>query len=67
MSYQRLAAAILVDWRDAEHRIGLLGAASPEVATLRTEVVELRSEYEQLIEAARRNDKPVPPPFPERG
>lgn len=66
MSYQRLAEAVLVDWREAEHRIGLLREASPEVASLRTEVVGLRDEYENLIDAARRNDKPVPPPFPDR-
>ena len=64
MSYQRLAQAVLVDLRDVEHHLGLLGATTPEAAYLATEAETLRDEYQQLIDAARRHGKPVPPPFP---
>ena len=64
MSYQRLAEAVLVDWREVEDNIRQTRATSPEVASLKAEVVGLRDEYQQLIDAAVRGGKPVPPPFP---
>lgn len=64
VSYQRLAEAVLVDWREAELQIEQTLASSPEAASLRAVVVDLRDEYQQLIDRARGSGHPVPPPFP---
>jgi hypothetical protein len=65
MPYQSQAAAILVRWRIVER--ALIGAipGSPEAESLQAEAMRLRDEYQALVEAARANERPEPPPFPE--
>jgi hypothetical protein len=63
--YQRMAAAILANWRAVEWQILLMGQLdSPEAAALQARADWLRTEYEGLIKRAREDGRPQPPPFP---
>jgi hypothetical protein len=65
MPYQSQAAAVLVRWRIVERDLTMAVPGSPETDALQAEAMRLRDEYQALIEAAQRNDRPEPPAFPE--
>jgi hypothetical protein len=65
MPYQSQAAAVLVRWRVVERALAGATPESPEAEDLQAEANRLRGEYQLLVEAARENDRPQPPPFPE--
>ncbi len=65
MPYQRMAAAILANWRAVEWQILLIGQPdSPETTALQSKADWLRTEYEDLIKRAQADGRPLPPPFP---
>lgn len=64
MPYQRMAAAILADWRVVQWELLLASAGSPEVAALKAKAEWLRDQYLELTEGARAHGRPEPPPFP---
>lgn len=65
MPYQRAAEVVLAKWRDVERQLGELKGDAPEAEILKSEAERLRNEYQAFIRAARENDRPEPPPFPE--
>ena len=65
MPYQRAAEVVLAKWREVERQLGELKGDSPEAEVLKAEAARLRNEYQAFIRAARENDRPEPPPFPE--
>ena len=65
MPYQRAAEVVLAKWREVERQLGELPIDSPEAEVLKAEGERLRRDYQALIRAARENDRPEPPPFPE--
>ena len=68
MPYQRMAAAILANWRAVEWQILLMGPLdSPEATALQAKADWLRTEYEGLIKRAQEDGRPLPPPFPTDG
>ncbi len=64
MPYQRLAAAILEEWRAVEGQLVELGPGAPGYAAAKAEAERLRREYERLFLQARAHHRPEPPPFP---
>lgn len=65
MPYQRAAEVVLARWREVERQLGEVQPDSPEFGVLQAEAARLRNEYQAFIRAARDNDRPEPPPFPE--
>ena len=65
MPYQRAAEVVLAKWREVDRQLGELKADAPEAEVLKAEADRLRNEYQAFIRAARENDRPEPPPFPE--
>ena len=65
MPYQRAAEVVLAKWRDVERQLAEVTVESPEAEALQAEAARLRNEYQAFIRAARENDRPEPPPFPE--
>lgn len=65
MLYQLEAEQVLSAWREVERDIAGVEPGSPEYVTLYIEARQLRDEYQSLIETARTNLRPEPPPFPE--
>lgn len=64
MPYQRMAQAVLAEWREVERQ--LADEPDPyEVERLQSAALGLRDEYQALIAAARAESRPEPPPFPE--
>ena len=64
MPYQRLAQAVLAQWREIERRIAELPADSVEADELKLESYRLREEYQHLIDEAMAHHRPEPPAFP---
>ncbi len=64
MPYQKLAEAILAEWRAVERQLGELGHDAADAAALEAESRRLRDEYELLFLQARAHHRPEPPPFP---
>ena len=63
--YQRLAAALLANWRDVEWQLMVMFPVDPpEAAGLRAKAHWLRAEYEELTERARDAGAPELPPLP---
>ena len=65
MPYQRLAQAVLAQWRDIERQISELPPESAEADELKLESYRLREEYQHLIDQAIAHHRPEPPAFPE--
>ena len=65
MPYQRAAEVVLAKWREVERQLADTPGHSPEAEVLQAEAARLRDEYQALVQAARENDRPEPPPFPE--
>jgi uncharacterized coiled-coil DUF342 family protein len=65
MPYQRLAQAVLEEWREVERRIAELPSESTEADELKLESYRLRNKYQELIDQAVAHHRPEPPPFPE--
>lgn len=65
MPYQRAAEVVLARWREVERQLGEVQPDAPEFGVLQAEAARLRNEYQAFIRAARDNDRPEPPPFPE--
>lgn len=65
MPYQRLAEAVLAQWRALERRIEVLDPFSPEADVLKAESYRLCNRYQELIALAVARYRPAPPPFPE--
>jgi hypothetical protein len=72
LPYQREAAAVLADWRGARRDLRAVEADVPptdelvaEMEDLQDEMKRLRAEYDRLTQAALRNERPVPAPFPD--
>jgi hypothetical protein len=63
--YQRAAEVVLAKWREVERQIAAVPVESPEAEVLQAEAARLRNEYQAFVRAARENDRPEPPPFPE--
>ena len=61
---QHEAEAIVAAWREVERDIAAVEPGSPEYVTLYIEARQLRDEYQRLVETARTNLRPEPPPFP---
>jgi hypothetical protein len=60
-----MAEAILANWRSIEWELLMtFPFDSPETSALRAKAEFLRSEYEDLVDRARAEGKPEPPPFP---
>jgi hypothetical protein len=59
------AETIVAAWREVEREIGAVEPGSPEYVTLYIEARQLREEYQRLVDRARTNLRPEPPPFPE--
>ncbi|MGZ8502041.1 MAG: hypothetical protein ACXWWR_06055 [Candidatus Limnocylindrales bacterium] len=64
MLYQLEAEKVLSAWREVERDIAAVAPGSPEYVTLYIEARQLRDEYQSLIDTARTNLRPQPPPFP---
>jgi hypothetical protein len=64
MPYQRLAQAVLAQWRDVERQLADLSPESPEADALKLESYRLREEYQHLIDQAIAYHRPQPPAFP---
>ncbi|MGZ6273951.1 MAG: hypothetical protein ACXWM8_06640 [Candidatus Limnocylindrales bacterium] len=65
MPYQRLAMAVLDQWRAAERDLAAATPGSAEAERLQSEIARLRGEYLRLIEEATIAHRPVPPPLPD--
>ena len=65
MPYQRLAIAVLDQWRAAERDLEAASPGSPEAERLQGEIHRLRDEYQRLIVEATTAHRPVPPPLPD--
>ncbi len=65
MLYQQEAEKVLAAWREVERDIASVEPGSPEYVTLLIESRQLRDEYQRLVDSARTNLRPEPPPFPE--
>jgi hypothetical protein len=65
MPYQRLAMAVLDQWRAAERGLEAAVPESAEAERLQSEIARLRDEYKRLIEEATIAHRPVPPPLPD--
>ncbi len=65
MPYQRLAAAILEEWRAVERQLAAIGPDGAGYAGAKAEAERLRDEYERLFLQARAHHRPEPPPFPD--
>ncbi len=64
MPYQRLAKAVLADWREVERELAAIGSDTAAAQPLRFLANELRDEYQSLIDEAIAHQRPEPPPFP---
>ena len=67
MPYQRLAQAVLAQWRDIERRLEAAPPDSAEAEDLKRQSYLLRQEYQHLIDEAVANQRPAPPAFPPNG
>ncbi len=65
MPYQRLAQAVLEEWREVERRVAEAPHDSAEADELKLESYRLRNKYQELIDQAVSAHRPEPPPFPE--
>ena len=65
MPYQRAANVVLAKWREVERQLADVPVDYPEAEVLQAEAAKLRDEYQALVRAARENNRPQPPPFPE--
>lgn len=65
MLYQQEAEKVLAAWHEVERDIAAVEPGSPEYVTLLIEARQLRDEYQRLVDSARTNLRPEPPPFPE--
>jgi hypothetical protein len=60
-----MAEAILANWRSVEWELLVrFPSDSPETRALQAKADMLRTEYEDVVERARADGKPEPPPFP---
>ncbi len=64
MPYRALAAAILVQWREAERKLRAATPGTPEAEELERTLDRLRGDYQRAIEEARRHHLPEPRPMP---
>ena len=74
MSFERVAQAVLTDWREVESEIEAvtrrITQARPllaELDALHAEANRLRDEYQWLVIEAARDDRPPLPPFRDPG
>ncbi len=65
MLYQQEAEKVLAAWLEVARDIASVEPGSPEYVTLLIESRQLRDEYQRLVDSARTNLRPEPPPFPE--
>jgi hypothetical protein len=65
MPYQRLAQAVLAQWRDVERQLAAVPAESAEAEDLKRQSYLLREEYQHLVDEAVAHHRPLPPAFPE--
>ena len=65
MPYQKLAEAVLAEWREIERQLDALGPDAAAYEGALAEANRLRDEYHRLIEDAIAHHRPVPPPFPD--
>lgn len=65
MPYQRAAEVILARWREVERTLAGADVDPDEAQLLQAQAERLRNEYQAFIRAARENNRPEPPPFPE--
>jgi hypothetical protein len=63
--YQRQAEVVLASLRGVERELESSEPKTPEAEFLRSTAARLRNEYQRLVEQARENDRPEPPPLPE--
>jgi hypothetical protein len=63
LPYQRIARAIVTDWRAAASDLREVDDDTMEAAELHAEIERLRTEYQDLVEEALENHRPAPPPF----
>ena len=62
--YQRLAAAVLTQWREVERAMKDPAVGIEAMAALQTEADRLRADYQDLVRQAINEHRPEPPPFP---
>ena len=65
MPYRLRAEGVLAEWREIERKLLDAPAGSPEAEYLAGEAARLRVEYAAVVEAAKADHAPEPPPFPE--
>jgi hypothetical protein len=65
MPYQREAEIVLAMWREVERDLSGARPGSTTAEALEAEAMRLRDEHQRLIQAARENHRPEPPPMPE--
>jgi hypothetical protein len=65
MPYRFRAEAVLAKWREVERELAGVLPGSPEAEHLAGEAARLRDEYAAVIEAAKAEEPPIPPPFPD--
>jgi len=53
---KREMRVILADWRDAERRVGLAQAGSPDALSAAADIKRLRAEYREAFEEARQRE-----------
>ena len=64
MPYRDLAQAILEEWREAERRRASVPPDSVEAEQAIADMARLRDEYQRVVAAAQRAQRPEPPAFP---
>jgi hypothetical protein len=67
MPHQKLAQAVLAQWRAVELAIAELESLGPEADELKLEAYRLRNDYQHLIEQAIAHHRPEPLLWPELG
>ena len=67
MPHRLRAAEVLAAWREVERQLAFAVDGSLEAEALLAEAIALRDEYQALVQAARDDQLPEPPAFPEMG